>query len=186
MARVARNVDALLEVLARGACESNDAGVTLLDHALQTASLLARQAPADGELQVAGLLHDIGSCFAPGRPRTHAGTGGAFVEELLGPRVAWLVSNHDLAKRYLVTTDPDYWTRLSDHSRATFELQGGPLSTRERLRLRESPMLGDLLTLRGADDLAREPGRSDLELDAWRTVLESVAIHWRDQIAGRR
>jgi predicted HD phosphohydrolase len=175
MPRIANTVDDLLEMLARGSAESDDPGINLLDHALQTASMLEREAPSDDELQAAGLLHDVGACLAPGRPRTHAGTGRTFVEELLGPRVAWLVSNHDVAKRYLVTTDPGYWERLSDHSRATFELQGGPLTVRERHRLRDAPGFPDLMLLRTADDFARATGRAERDLGTWRDVLEAVA-----------
>ena len=40
--------------------------VDLHDHALQTAALLRRGHPSDKELQVAGLVHDIGHLLRPG------------------------------------------------------------------------------------------------------------------------
>jgi predicted HD phosphohydrolase len=105
----ATDIDELFEALGRGAAESDDDGVSLLDHGLQTAGVLSQWAPTDGELQVAGLLHDIGAVLWPGRP--------------------------------------------------------------------QSPWIGELLTLRRADDSARVPDRAVPELESWRPTLEWVAEH---------
>ena len=60
------DVDAVLEVLATGADHklSPDVPVSQLDHALQTAALLAHLQPGDDELAAAGLVHDIGHLLA--------------------------------------------------------------------------------------------------------------------------
>ncbi|WP_436840885.1 hypothetical protein [Streptomyces virginiae] len=42
------------------------------DRALRTAALLRRSYPADKELQLAGLLHDIGQMLRPGDGARHA------------------------------------------------------------------------------------------------------------------
>ena len=86
-----------------GPSEETD-GLSELDHGLQCAFELARARPDDGELHVAGLVHDIGHRFGPDeRPRR--ASGGRQVRRLLGDRVAGLVEAHVPAKRYLVTTD---------------------------------------------------------------------------------
>ncbi len=85
--------------------------------------------PADHELQVAGLVHDIGHRFGP--DESHGALGAEHVRGLFGPRVAGLVEAHVPAKRYLVTTDPSYRSRLSTESTRTLGVQGGPLAPDE-------------------------------------------------------
>jgi predicted HD phosphohydrolase len=173
------DVDSLLGVLEFGAGESDAEAVDLLAHGLQCAALLTRTAPDDHELQVAGLVHDVGTVLWPGRPRTHARAGAATVADLLGERVAWLVGHHDEAKRYLVTTDRDYTARLSPASVRSLEVQGGHLDDGKRARLEAAPWLDDLVTLRRADDDAKVPGRDVPPLSHWRPVLEAVAARRR-------
>jgi predicted HD phosphohydrolase len=170
-----RDVDSLVEVLAAGAREDDGEELDALAHHLQCAAVLAERAPGDTELQVAGLVHDVASTVWPGRPATHARAGAELVEPLLGSRVAWLVRHHDEAKRYLVTTEPDYRARLSPTSVVTLEAQGGLLGDDERAALEAAPELDAVLTLRRADDDAKVPGRSVPGLDAWRRALDSVA-----------
>jgi predicted HD phosphohydrolase len=169
------DVDSLLGVLESGASATDAEDVDLLAHGLQCAALLAGVAPDDEELQVAGLVHDIGTVLWPGRPRTHARTGAAAVADLLGERVAWLVGHHDEAKRYLVTVDPGYAARLSPGSARTLELQGGRLDDAERARLHAAPWLADVLAMRRADDGAKVPGRDVPPLAHWRPAVERVA-----------
>jgi predicted HD phosphohydrolase len=169
------DVDSLFGALESGAGATDAEDVDLLAHGLQCAALLAGVAPHDEELQVAGLVHDVGSVLWPGRPRTHARAGAAAVADLLGDRVAWLVGHHDEAKRYLVTTDPDYTSRLSAASVATLGVQGGRLDDAERARLDAAPWLADVLTMRRADDDAKVRGRDVPPLSHWRPIVEASA-----------
>ena len=170
------DVDTLLDTLEAGAGATDSEDVDLLAHGLQCAANLATVAPDDQELQVAGLVHDVGTVLWPDRPRTHARTGAAAVADLLGERVAWLVGHHDDAKRYLVTVDPGYASRLSPASVRTLEAQGGRLDDTERARLESEPGLADLLTLRRADADAKVPGRAVPDLAHWRPVVEAVSV----------
>jgi predicted HD phosphohydrolase len=170
-----RDVESLVEVLAAGAREDDGEDVDALAHHLQCAAVLADRVPGDAELHIAGLVHDIASTLWPGRPATHARAGAALVEPLLGPRVAWLVGHHDEAKRYLVTTEPDYRERLSSISVVTLEAQGGLLTDDECAALEAAPDLGSLLTLRRADDDAKVAGRLVAGLETWRGMLDEIA-----------
>jgi len=170
------DIDSLLGVLETGAGATDAEDVDLLAHGLQCAAILADVAPYDHELQVAGLVHDVGTVLWPGRPRTHARTGAAAVADLLGERVAWLVGHHDEAKRYLVTTEPGYAARLSPGSVRTLEVQGGRLDDAGRARLDAAPWLADVLTMRRADDDAKVPGRHVPPLTHWRPVVERVHL----------
>ena len=180
------DVDSLLGVLETGADATDAEDVDLLAHGLQCAALLAGVAPDDEELQVAGLVHDIGSVLWPDRPRTHARTGAAAVADLLGERVAWLIGHHDEAKRYLVTTDPDYTSRLSAASVATLEVQGGRLDDAERARLDAAPWLADVLIMRRADDDAKVPGRDVPPLSHWRPIVAATAARTPTRLSRAR
>ncbi|MFI8497018.1 hypothetical protein ACIGFK_00600 [Streptomyces sp. NPDC085524] len=57
-----------------------------------TAALLRRSHPFDKELQVAGLVHEIGTLLCPGDRAFRAGLAAAAVRPLLGDRVALLVA----------------------------------------------------------------------------------------------
>lgn len=76
-----RSVEELMDLLY--ACRSQ--------HALRTAALLRRGRPADKELQVAGLVHDIGRLLCPGDETRRAEHAAAAVRSLLGERVHRLV-----------------------------------------------------------------------------------------------
>jgi predicted HD phosphohydrolase len=168
------DVDALFTTLAGAAAVDDDEGVDLLAHGLQCATLLAADAPDDRELQIAGLVHDLGTVLEPGRPATHAATGADAIAALLGRRVAALVRGHDTAKRYLVTTDLTYRDRLSDVSIATLVAQGGPLTDSEIETFERDPEAATMLALRRADDAAKVPGASTPPLHDWRPVVDAL------------
>ncbi len=147
--------------------------IDALDHGLQCAYELSRARPNDAELQVAGLVHDIGHQF--GSDEVHGALGGQRVRALLGERVAGLVEAHVPAKRYLVGTHRSYRSTLSATSIHTLELQGGPLSPAEAEQFERSPHHSDAVLLRKADDAAKVPGRDVPDLDHWRIALRLVA-----------
>lgn len=149
--------------------------MTELDHALQTAHELARRRPGDLELQVAGLVHDLGHAMGTGD--AHARLGAAALRPVLGDRVARLVEAHVPAKRYLVTVDPEYRASLSPGSIASLALQGGDLDAGAVAHHAASPWWADALELRRADDAAKTPGRVVPALDDWIAALRSVAAH---------
>jgi predicted HD phosphohydrolase len=175
-------VDDLLTRLALGRHQTDGETVDLLAHGLQCAALLAYEAPHDVGLQVAGLVHDIGTVMEPRRPVQHARTGAAAVEPLLGTRVARLVGGHDDAKRYLVAVEPRYGASLSARSAATLELQGGPMSTAECAAFRRRDDFEDLLVLRRADDAAKVPGAFVPGLEEWADALHAL-VDQRSHIA---
>ncbi|WP_329376691.1 hypothetical protein OG625_04140 [Streptomyces sp. NBC_01351] len=59
---------------------------------LGTAALLRRSHPFDKELQVAGLVHELGTLLCPGDRTFRADLAAAAVRPLLGERVAMLVA----------------------------------------------------------------------------------------------
>ncbi|TQJ91557.1 inositol oxygenase family protein [Streptomyces sp. SLBN-31] len=83
-----RSVEELMDLLY--ACRSR--------HALRTAALLRRSRPADKELQLAGLVHDIGRLLCPGDESRGAEHAAAAVRSLLGERVYRLVRRDGRAR----------------------------------------------------------------------------------------
>jgi predicted HD phosphohydrolase len=173
-----RSVEELMDLLyaCRSAWDTPDRSgdpVDLHDHALQTAALLRRSRPADKELQIAGLVHDIGHLLRPGDDAGHAEHAADAVHALLGERIARLVRLHVPAKRYLATAAPDH--DLSAQSTLTLRTQGGPMSRAEAAAFERDPLADDAVTLRQADDAARVVGLDAGVLEDWRTVLGIVA-----------
>ncbi|MGQ4388472.1 HD domain-containing protein [Streptomyces sp. SAS_270] len=147
--------------------------VDLHDHALQTAALLRRGRPSDKELQVAGLVHDIGHLLRPGDDAGHADRAADAVRGLLGERVSRLVRLHVAAERYLATASPG--RGLSGQSAPAPRVQGGAMTPAEAAWFEREPLAEDAITLRQADDAARVAGLDAGVLEDWRTVLELVA-----------
>jgi predicted HD phosphohydrolase len=147
--------------------------VDILDHGLQVATLLANAYPDDPELQVAGLVHDIGHYLVPADEAGHGDTAADAVRPLLGERVAGLVAAHIPAKRYLVATEPGLV--LSQESLRTLGCQGGPMTPGEVTAFEAWPDFAAAIALRRADDAGKVVGLKSSDLAAWRSVVERVA-----------
>ncbi|OWQ83147.1 hypothetical protein CDN99_27035 [Roseateles aquatilis] len=153
--------------------------VTALEHALQCAQL-AEWAHAEHSLVAAALLHDVGQLMdgAPSDPLRDdqhelialplLRAGGC------GPEVLEPIRLHVPAKRYLVSTDPAYGPGLSDASRHSLALQGGPMNAEERLLFMAHPHAPAALQLRRWDDLAKRPGMRTPPLGYYLALLEEL------------
>jgi predicted HD phosphohydrolase len=171
------SVDQIVAVLESGTGRSlsPSVGVSQLEHALQTATLLAREHPGDPELTAAGLVHDLGHLLPGGSDERHAADGAAAVRHALGERVARIVALHVEAKRYLVASEGGYDARLSGDSVRSLGRQGGALSTAEAKAFLRLESAGDALVLRRADDTAKIDGRVVDGLDHWVPLLRELA-----------
>ena len=170
--------------------------VTQLQHALQCAYLASLEYPEDNEIIVGAFLHNVGNLLhlkdksenfefkeVEYKDTTLDGLGLKNYEEIgaklllkmgLSKRVASLGRNHVLAKRYLVTKNPEYMNNLSDASKATFKLQGGCLSSEELEAFESNPRKDIFLRMRAWDDMAKDV---DFNYDKKRAVgfYESMA-----------
>ena len=145
-------------------------GLSEMDHGLQCAAILKAERPEDIGLQVAGLLHDVGHTFS--HIRDHGEAGGLALRDLMGDRIADLVSLHVPAKRYLVTTDPAYRALLSPRSIETLALQGGDMSPEEVAAYEAHPHGAEAVLLRRADEQAKVIGLDVPGLDAWHQAVK--------------
>lgn len=168
---------ALIERLA--AAESHDyigEPISQLEHALQCAAL-ARAAGADDELILAALFHDLGHLTEledmDGLGAVDHERHGADVLLAFGcsRRVAALVRGHVAAKRYLCAKKPAYYDRLSDASKDTLAIQGGPMSFDEAETFGAREDLADVLALRAWDDRAKIPDADVPRLESYWSTL---------------
>lgn len=154
--------------------------VSQLEHALQAAELASRAGQPE-HVVLASLLHDVGHLGVADAPSmdglgavAHEDLGADWLASLgFSSDVTELVRGHVSAKRYLVSTRPDYAARLSDASRRTLELQGGALGPEAAAALERDPRLKDMLRVRQYDDAAKVAGREVPPLDAYRGWLEA-------------
>ncbi len=156
--------------------------VTQTEHALQ-AALQAEQSGADAALITAALLHDVGhllhdldeDCAEEGIDDKHEALGAQWLSQHFGFEVVEPVRLHVAAKRYLCAVDQEYYERLSDASRLSLGLQGGPFTATQARNFEEHPCFAAAIQLRRWDEEAKIPqlATPPLEkyLDYARTVI---------------
>lgn len=140
---------------------------TQLSHAVQ-AGLIAKEKGYDDELILASFLHDIGHLYPMEFGRKAFQTMGNFGmeahdrwgEECLrksgfSDRIIATVKNHVAAKRFLCSTDADYYGQLSEASMATLRYQGGPMTEEEVKAFKQAPFFDDSILIRLVDDEAK-------------------------------
>ena len=139
--------------------------VTQLEHALQSAHL-AEQSDADDALVTACLLHDLGHLLNEqgetptlrGIDDTHQYFALPFLRGLFPDSVLDAIKLHVDAKRYLCASNPGYLARLSEDSRRSLALQGGPFDGIGAAAFLAQPGARDAVLVRQWDDLAKQAG----------------------------
>jgi phosphonate degradation associated HDIG domain protein len=144
---------------ARRGHETYGEGISQLDHALQCAAFAERDG-ADAALVSATLLHVIGDLLHDlpadvadsGVDTQHEASGSAWLSRHFGPAVTEPVRMHVAAKRYLATMEPGYFDRLSDASKLSLRLQGGPMTATQADTFAAEPFFADAIRLRRWDE----------------------------------
>jgi phosphonate degradation associated HDIG domain protein len=164
------SIDDLATIFAtRGLARYGGETVTQTDHALQCA-LLAEQAGERPETIVAALLHDFGhlvggeslekGATVQDEDDRHQFIGLPYLRQLFGDAVLAPIRLHVDAKRFLCTTEGDYWSGLSPASKLSLELQGGPFSPAEADAFTKQNYAQEAIRLRRYDDLAKVSART--------------------------
>ena len=174
--RVLRNLDELMAYLQLAdsvqGCESD---MSVLQHSLQCADILARDCPDDNEMQVAGLLHDIGYVLEEANRVSHPLLGAELIKPLFSERIIVGISLHSEAKRYLVVKEDGYEKTLTAGSRASLIEQGGGMSGSEQESFKLNRYMPDAVALRRADEAAKDAARPTTTLDSWKAKIARCA-----------
>jgi [1-hydroxy-2-(trimethylamino)ethyl]phosphonate dioxygenase len=144
---------------ARRGNEGYGEGVSQLEHAIQCAAFAERDG-ASPALVAAAYLHDIGHLLHDlpqdiadsGVDTQHESTGSAWLSQYFGPELTEPVRMHVAAKRYLAATEPGYYDLLSDASKLSLKLQGGPMSPAQVKVFEAEPFFADAVRLRRWDE----------------------------------
>ena len=148
----------------RGGEEYLGEPVTMAEHMLQGAHF-AESAGEPEIIIVAALLHDIGhftsefGTFSMDdvEDRHHEEAGAAVLERFFPTLVTDCVRCHVAAKRYLCATDPSYYGKLSEASKHTLTLQGGPMDAGEVAAFRQNPFHAEAVRVRRWDEAGKDP-----------------------------
>jgi predicted HD phosphohydrolase len=142
--------------------------ITQENHALQT-YVKMKELGGDAYQQVGALLHDVGHLLEdqPIDPRigvndAHEYSGAQWLRENgFDERVWGPVLLHVDAKRYLCGVK-SYYSTLSEASKISLRLQGGPMESREQRFFEQSPHFKDAIMLRHCDDQGKDVKLTDL------------------------
>jgi phosphonate degradation associated HDIG domain protein len=177
-------VDEVLKLFAeRGDSNYGGEAVSQRTHALQAAHF-ARHAGADAALVVAALLHDIGHLLhhlpddAPDRgvDDGHEALAAHWLAGRFGPEVVEPARLHVAAKRYLCAVEPGYYDALSEPSKTSLQLQGGPMSPGEAEDFLTLPYARPAVILRRCDDSAKVPELAVPGIEEYVPWLEQFVI----------
>ncbi|MBI2719324.1 MAG: HD domain-containing protein [Rhizobiales bacterium] len=136
----------------------------MAQHMLQGA-VLAESEGAPEELVAAALLHDIGHytsefgtlSLGDVRDNFHEEAGAAVLAPFFPAVIVECVRLHVPAKRYLCATEAVYYSRLSEASKHTLSLQGGPMSDAEVREFERNPFFREAVKVRIWDDGGKDP-----------------------------
>lgn len=156
-----------------------DEQVTQLAHALQTAAHARQNGASDIEVGAA-LLHDVGHFLVHEhrqqgdflvRDLQHEIVGAAWLEQFFPPELAQFVRLHVPAKRWLCTTEPNYWDGLSDASKHSLEVQGGRMRVDEVAAFEARAGWQAAVKLRQYDDWGKVRDDVVPGLDSYRELI---------------
>jgi [1-hydroxy-2-(trimethylamino)ethyl]phosphonate dioxygenase len=166
----------------RGSGRYGLSAVSQIEHALQCAALAQARRLGD-EMVLAALFHDLGHLVVGGDVNLagqgiddkHEEISARILAKVYGAPVAEPVRLHVAAKRYLCAVDPAYYGKLSEDSRQSLILQGGPMAAEEVAAFDRLEHGKAALALRRIDDEAKVAGLATPGLDAYRAVSARVA-----------
>ncbi|XP_014668963.1 PREDICTED: uncharacterized protein LOC106810197 [Priapulus caudatus] len=107
----------------------------------------------------------------------HDVIGAEFLEELGFPAaVTDLVRYHVEAKRYLVTIDENYYSKLSEASKQTLIHQGGFMTDPEVAAFKNIPSCNDIIQMRMWDERGKDTDVETKPLSYYKTMCRDYLM----------
>ncbi|MFT7291165.1 MAG: putative HD phosphohydrolase [Marinobacter psychrophilus] len=155
--------------------------ITQREHMLQSAHMAEERGESDA-IVVAALLHDVGHFFSPqteelvsdGRPEQnfcHEVLGARFLESCFGPEVIVPIQLHVAVKRYLCSVEEGYYESLSEASKHSLVLQGGPMTPAQVEKFSAGKHSDAAIGLRYCDDHGKQVGIDIPGLEYYRELI---------------
>ena len=176
-------VEEIFSCFAQHGHQSYGEVVTEQEHALQCAYFATMAGEPDG-LITACLLHDIGHLLhglgediaAKGVDALHEEAGAQWLARHFSAAIVEPVRLHVAAKRYLCAREPGYFETLSEASRTSLALQGGPMREDEAQFFEQNPHHMWAVRLRHYDDQGKVTELVIPPLESYRALLVSQVI----------
>jgi phosphonate degradation associated HDIG domain protein len=150
--------------------------ITQTAHALQCASL-AEQAGETPEMVAAALLHDLGHLLQASsktEDMRHQEVAAQALAPLMSPEVTEPIRLHVAAKRYLCAVDQRYYDTLSQASKDSLALQGGPYDSAGAEEFISQAHAEAAVRLRRYDDLAKDTNALPPPLSHYLPMVEQL------------
>ena len=135
--------------------------VTQLEHALQCAELTEKN-NFTKEIITAALLHDIGHLIYDdedpiheGKDGHHENLGADYLSQYFDEIVTLPIRAHVDSKRYLSAVEKEYYELLSEASKKSLEVQGGPFTKEQADVFIKKPFMEQAVEIRRFDDQAK-------------------------------
>ncbi|KAE9396262.1 hypothetical protein BT96DRAFT_941792 [Gymnopus androsaceus JB14] len=101
--------------------------------------------------------------------------GGTYLASLgFPPQVCELVRDHVVAKRYLTAVEEGYYEALSETSKQSLAMQGGPFSPSEVEQFKKDPLFQEKIQMRKFDDAAKVIGAQVPSLDSYKALAQRL------------
>jgi len=176
-------VDQIFSIFCEYGSRHYGENVSELEHALQTAEF-ARQFGESDSIVLSCLLHDYGHMLhdlgediaQQGIDARHEIVGATLLKDLFPEIILEPIRQHVAAKRYLCWKNPAYEAGLSESSRLSLQLQGGPMTDVEAQKFETNPHFTACIKVRHYDDMGKVPNTPTANLQSYRSLIERFLL----------
>ena len=154
--------------------------VTQLEHALQCADLAEKNNLPNATI-VAALLHDIGHLLYEeedpihkGKDGYHENLGADYLSQYFTEEVTTPIRAHVDSKRYLSSVEKGYYESLSEASKLSLKVQGGPFTKEEAENFIKKPFMKHAVEMRRFDDMAKIQNKKTPDVNHFRPYLDEA------------
>ena len=156
--------------------------ITMSEHMIQSA-MLAEKTKVNDDLICSCLLHDYGHFIIEDpdelvkndKDGEHESIGYEYLKNFFKKEIVEPIKYHVLAKRYLAR-DKKYFNSLSEASKTSLKLQGGPLNNKESKEFEKKKYFKNSVLVRKFDEAAKKTGVKVKLIDDYKSLLNSKLI----------